>query len=94
MAAYDSGRPSSPAPQRPLRPCPWRRYVRAVYYTAPWDGLTATTVQPGFRMIVGNPIIRNESSVNQYRQLIFTCPNALDTRTGGTKSIPKLVYKD
>ncbi|EGO54816.1 hypothetical protein NEUTE1DRAFT_48399, partial [Neurospora tetrasperma FGSC 2508] len=82
----DSGCPSCPAPQRPLRQCPWRQNIRLFHRSL--DGSKVITFQPGFRMIVDNPIIRNESSANQYRQLTFTCLNALDTRTGETKSIP------
>ncbi|KAK3343213.1 hypothetical protein B0H65DRAFT_510134 [Neurospora tetraspora] len=66
----------------------------SVYYTAPWDGSKATVFQPGFRKIVGNPFIRNETAANQCRQLSFTCLDALDTRTGETNAVPNRICKE
>ncbi|KAK3388003.1 hypothetical protein B0H63DRAFT_500953 [Podospora didyma] len=60
-----------------------------VYYTPSYTGAKATAFQPGFRMVVGNPMIRTAAENAKYRQLTFTCLQDLSTRTGETADMPK-----
>ncbi|KAK3987470.1 hypothetical protein QBC44DRAFT_400110, partial [Cladorrhinum sp. PSN332] len=60
-----------------------------VYYTASYQNQKVTAFQPGFRMIVGNPMIRTQAEASKYRQMTFTCLQTLSTRTGETTDMPK-----
>ncbi|KAK4223294.1 hypothetical protein QBC38DRAFT_53957 [Podospora fimiseda] len=60
-----------------------------VYYTASYQNQKVTAFQPGFRMIVGNPMYRTQSEASKYRQMTFTCLQTLSTRTGETTTMPR-----
>ncbi|KAK4661299.1 uncharacterized protein QC763_0115100 [Podospora pseudopauciseta] len=60
-----------------------------VYYTATYQNHKPTAFQPGFRMIVGNPMYRTQAEASRYRQMTFTCLETLSTRTGETTEMPK-----
>ncbi|KAL2181150.1 uncharacterized protein P884DRAFT_281448 [Thermothelomyces heterothallicus CBS 202.75] len=59
-----------------------------VYYTPSYQGGKVTAFQPGFRMIVGNPMFRTAEEASRYRQLTFTCLDTIYTRDGETTSMP------
>lgn len=55
-------------------------------YTA--KGVKTTAFQKGFRMLVGDPTLRNKEGADKYRQLTYTCLQTPGTRTGETKNLP------
>jgi hypothetical protein len=45
-------------------------------------------VAQGFRMITGNPTIRDKTGADKFRQLTYTCLATRGTRSGETKDFP------
>ena len=59
-----------------------------VYYTPSFNGQKVQAFQPGFRMIVGNPMFRTKEEASRYRQLTYTCLDTPGTRSGETMDFP------
>ncbi|KAI0122981.1 hypothetical protein BJ170DRAFT_704194 [Xylariales sp. AK1849] len=55
-----------------------------VYYIPPYDGISnVTAFKPGFRMLVGDPMLR--TSLGQQRQLCHRCFDTIQTNTESDK---------
>jgi len=65
-----------------------------VYYTPSFQNQKVTAFQPGFRMVIGNPMWRTAAEASRNRQMTFTCLDTLATRTGETTTMPKNPCKE
>ncbi|CAI6031194.1 unnamed protein product [Clonostachys chloroleuca] len=56
-----------------------------IYYIQPYDGSKATAFKPGFRMLVGSPMVRGPSNSNDAQQSSFRC---FEQNFGGVNAPP------